>query len=161
MKRNIVKQIVAGLTLGAGLLAATVAPQATHAEDISPMTNESWVLVHPITKGSSGAGWVRVPANSRRARQASGTAGAIDTAPATMQAVAQTAPALGEGDTGNICRPVKFFNNKGARSVAPGQKLIRCAGSDGKRASGAPYCTADLPCANGSVCSMKMTCAHV
>jgi len=161
MKRNIVKQTIAGLTLGAGLLAATVAPQAARAEDNSANTNESWVLVHPTTKGSSGAGWVRVPANSRTAHRARGMVRAINPAPATMQMVAQTAPALAQGDANTICRPVKFYNNKGARSVYPGQKLIRCAGSDGKRASGAPYCTADLPCANGSVCPIKMTCAGV
>lgn len=60
-----------------------------------------------------------------------------------------------------VCRPLQVRNTKGAKSfyVAKGQHLIRCAGADGKKGRGVSHCTADLPCANGSVCNMKMTCA--
>ena len=60
-----------------------------------------------------------------------------------------------------VCRPLQVRNTKGAKSYyAPkGHRLIRCAATNGTAAKGAPYCTADLPCANGAVCDMKMTCA--
>lgn len=61
-----------------------------------------------------------------------------------------------------VCRPLQVRNTKGAKSyfAAKGQHLVHCAGANGKADKGARHCTPDLPCANGSMCDMKMTCAQ-
>lgn len=75
-------------------------------------------------------------------------------------AAASTAPSSTRS-LATACRPLQVRNTKGAKSysVSKGQHVIHCTGADGRKDRGASRCTENLPCANGSVCNMKMTCA--
>ncbi len=133
-----------------GLSIAFAPTSAAHANQ----DHSGKVQVRLTTKGAAGQTvWVRPDSpEARRAR-------AIESRPAPVRAAEVAAP--GTPADSSLCRPMRVYNFKGAKSylVPKGMKLLRCVGANGKRAKGAPYCTADLPCADGPRCAMKMTCA--
>lgn len=85
--------------------------------------------------------------------------GGLSIAFAPVRAAGVAAP--GAPADSSLCRPMRVYNLKGAKSylVPKGMKLLRCAGANGKRAKGTPYCDADMACANEPRCVLKMTCA--
>ena len=112
--------------------------------------SSSQVQVRRYTKGAAGP-LVTVRSDSSEARRVSrevNTASSTQSVPVAANTFA--AP----------CRPFEVRSTKGAKSYVAlkSGRLIRCAGADGKKDKGAVHCTADLPCANGPRCTIKMTC---
>lgn len=133
--------------LAATLFAGLGAPAFVAHADASPAPAADTILVPRITKGAYGP-LMRVKRTSPEARIFFAT-----------QKPRSTSPALSESaGTGQkmACRPVALHNNKGAFSVAGGQKLVRCNSDKNAKTT---FCAASMPCAQSAPCSMAMTCA--